>query len=230
MDATTKIVKIINVFETGTPDGDYSNVSIYPDLRIGGKKVYQITYGRSQTTEGGNLKTLLEMYISKNGLYAESLMPFMSKIGLINGKATLLSTDDEFIALLKKSGKDDIMIKTQDLFFDEVYFSRAVNFWKENGFKEFLSLAVIYDSYIHSNQIFPFLRNRFKEVPPAQGGNERIWIESYCRVRLKWLSTHRDTLLHRTVYRMEFFLEAIENDNWDLSKITIEKGKLLLDY
>ena len=53
------IERIINVFETGTVGGDYGAISIYKD---GPHKIRQITYGRSQTTEYGNLWRLVEQY------------------------------------------------------------------------------------------------------------------------------------------------------------------------
>ena len=53
------IERVINVFETGTVDGDYGAISIYSD---GPHDVRQITYGRSQTTEYGNLRELVSRY------------------------------------------------------------------------------------------------------------------------------------------------------------------------
>ena len=55
-----KIESVINVFESGSLQGDYSLVSIYAD-GVGNSK--QITFGRSQTTEQGNLKQLLDYNI-----------------------------------------------------------------------------------------------------------------------------------------------------------------------
>ena len=50
--------RVINVFETGTVKGKYGAISIYDD---GPHDIRQVTYGRSQTTEYGNLGTLIEM-------------------------------------------------------------------------------------------------------------------------------------------------------------------------
>ena len=54
------IKRVINVFETGTADGDYGCISIYHD---GPHNIRQITYGRSQTTEYGNLRALVDLYV-----------------------------------------------------------------------------------------------------------------------------------------------------------------------
>jgi len=58
------IEHVVNVFETGTPDGDYGAISIYAD---GPHDIRQITYGRSQTTEYGNLRDLVQRYVAANG-------------------------------------------------------------------------------------------------------------------------------------------------------------------
>jgi hypothetical protein len=47
------IERVVNVFETGTPDGDYGKITIYHD---GLHNIRQITYGWSQTTEYGKLR------------------------------------------------------------------------------------------------------------------------------------------------------------------------------
>ena len=62
--------QVVNVFETGSTDGDYSNISIYND---GPNDIRQITYGRSQTTEYGNLDELVDLYASRNGLFSDKL-------------------------------------------------------------------------------------------------------------------------------------------------------------
>jgi hypothetical protein len=46
-----------------------------------------------------------------------------------------------------------------------------------------LSMLVVYDSFIHSGSVPMFLRKRFIERPPANGGDEKKWIGSYVEVR-----------------------------------------------
>ena len=60
--------RVINVFETGSIRGDYSNISIYHD---GPNRIRQITYGRAQTTEYSHLRELVQMYVDAAGKYAE---------------------------------------------------------------------------------------------------------------------------------------------------------------
>ncbi len=213
----TKILKIINVFETGKPEGKYDSVVRYKD---GPNRIRQITYGRSQTTEYGNLKRLLEKYVSMNGTYSSSFKPYIDKVG-----KNALTDDKEFIRLLKISAREDaVMCKCQDDFFDLYYYEPAYNWFNGFGFKDPLSLLVIYDSFIHSGSILNFLRQRFAERPPSKGGNGHKWIEEYVKVRHDWLANHSNKILNNTVYRTKCFKEQIKNNNWSLSKPVVANG------
>lgn len=72
------IQRVVNVFETGSPEGDYANISIYKD---GPHDIRQITYGRSQTTEYGNLRQLVEQYVAAAGCSASSCDPMPASWG-----------------------------------------------------------------------------------------------------------------------------------------------------
>jgi chitosanase len=210
-----KIIQVINVFETGTPTGNYSNISIYADGPVvNGVRIKQITYGRSQTTEYGVLKILIQQYIINNGQYAEQFKPYADKIG----KQPSLCTDSSFKTLLKNAGQNDpIMKSTQDIFFDQVYYQPAFNWFTGMKFTFPLSLLVIYDSFIHSGTILAFLRQRFPESVPVNGGDEKKWIAQYLGVRHDWLEHHSNKILRNTVYRPICFEKAITQNNWDLS-------------
>lgn len=216
-----KILRVINVFETGTPDGKYDSISIYKDGTVNGVKVYQITYGRSQTTEFGNLKRMLELYISRNGLYAAQFRKFMSKIG----KLPSLKDNVEFKSLLKTAARQDaIMRQTQDEFFDIYYYQPAFNWFAGQQFTSALSMLVIYDSFIHSGSIPLFLRQKFAERTPLNGGDEKNWIKQYVDVRHNWLKTHPNTILQKTIYRTQCFKNQIKTNNWDLTQTIIANG------
>jgi len=210
-----KIIQVINVFETGTPTGNYSNISIYADGPvINGTRIKQITYGRSQTTEYGVLKVLIQQYITNNGQYANQFRPFVDKIG----KQPSLYTDSSFKILLKNAGQNDpIMKSTQDIFFDQLYYQPAFKWFTGMKFKLPLSLLVIYDSFIHSGNILASLRQRFPESVPINGGDEKKWIAQYVDVRHDWLEHHANKILRNTIYRPICFEKAITQNNWDLS-------------
>ncbi len=160
------IQSIINVFEAGAPEGKYDKLVIYDD---GVNDSHQITYGKSQTTEQGNLSRLIDMYVDNAGTFANDFVPYLEKIG----KYPLVDDEDFKRLLIRAAREDKIMRETQDIFFDEVYWLPAMQWFERNGFKLPLSRLVTYDSYIHSGSIPMFLRKRFIEPPPAKGGNEK---------------------------------------------------------
>ena len=207
-----KILKVINVFETGKIEGDYSKISIFSD---GPNNIKQITYGVRQTTEFGNLPDLIKDYVGSNGEFSEDLAPYKDRIG----QKPSLHPNSEFKRLLKLAGEDPVMRKCQDKFFDEKYWKRAENWFKENGFTSPLSMLVILDSYVHSGSILGFLRKRFSERPPASGGDERKWIEEYVNTRHKWLATHSSRpILRNTIYRTNCFKDIIRRGDWGLEE------------
>ena len=226
LNIKNKIEQVVNVFETGVAEGDYGNVSIYADGTFpnGKRGVKQVTFGRSQTTEQGNLKALLEIYIEKGGQYSEQFKPYLPQFNKLEGSQTVLSTDKAFHALLKNSALDPLMKSVQDEFFDKTYFQNAAKWATDNGFKYPLSMLVIYDSFIHSGRMFLFLQNAFPEKKPIQSGDEKKWIIDYVKARHKWLENHKDPILRKTVYRMKAFMDCFEKNNWELSEMVKTNG------
>lgn len=206
--------RVINVYETGSITGDYANITIYPD---GPHGMRQITYGRAQTTEYGNLAELVRMYVDAAGTYSERLRPFVPLV-----KHTELVDNEEFKQLLKRAGREDpVMARVQDDFFDKRYFKPAEKWAVENGFTRPLSMLVIYDSFIHSGSILPFLRARFEERPPAAGGREQEWIRQYVDARHAWLAGHSNSILRQTIYRTRDFKREIGRGNWSLAQLPV---------
>ena len=208
------IQSVINVFETGRPEGKYDSLVVMAD---GKNKSRQITYGRSQTTEQGNLKKLMEMYVSRGGTFSTQLAPYLDRIG-----EEPLADDAAFKNFLQQAARQDPLMKmSQDEFFDVTYYTPALGFFDTNGFTLPLALLVIYDSYIHSGGIRDFLRNRFPEVVPSRGGDEKAWVGAYVRVRHDWLANHENELLRKTIYRTQCFKDLIAAGNWNLDKLPI---------
>jgi len=191
-----KIMEILNVFETGSKKGNYAAISIFKD---GPNDMRQITYGRSQTTEYGNLKELIQNYVDADGKYSKDLEEYVEKIG----KRPSLERNSTFKDLLRKAGKDPVMHQVQDKLWFE-----------EHNFDHPLSMLVVYDSYIHSGGILSFLRKKFKATPK----DEKEWIKQYVNTRHDWLRTHRRPILRKTIYRTNLFKSLIREDNWDMSK------------
>ncbi len=205
---------VISVFETGSQSGDYSKISIFRD---GPGRIRQITYGRWQTTEYGNLKILVKDYANAGGIYSSKFVAYVPKIGI-----TALTDDVDFKQLLIKAGKEDTVMRiTQDRFFDRVYFQPAKRWAVKNGFTLPLSMLVIYDSFIHSGRIRDDIRNRFPEKVPVNGGDEKSWVSAYVRARHNWLDNHSNPEVRPTIYRTECFQREIDRNNWQLSQLPI---------
>jgi len=203
-----KINKLLNIFETDSPLGNYSCVAVTKDAPDGES---QISYGRIQSAEFGSLERLLLNYShEKQALYSMLIQPFIKHIG-----QNLLHKDIEFKKLLKLAGTDPAMQRCQDKLVGDKYFYPAKSWCARNNYELPLTVLVVFDSYIHSGRMLPFLLVNVK-TPKT---NEKKWITEYCVVRLNWLKNHVVPLLNKTVYRPECFLNQIKLENWDLSKI-----------
>lgn len=208
------IERVINCFETGSPQGDYAAISIYAD---GPHNIKQITYGRSQTTEYGNLRELVAMYVAAGGLYSQALQAYADKVGSVP-----LTFDKQFKALLRQAGREDPVMQTQqDAFFDKRYFRPAMAWADEQGFTLPLSALVIYDSFIHSGSILWVIRQKFAESPPAAGGDEQAWIKAYVRERHKWLQNHPREAVRASAYRTRDLKAQVSAGNWQLAKVPV---------
>ena len=157
------------------------------------------------------------MYVNGNGIYSSAIQPYLEKIGV-----TPLVDDAAFKKLLRDAGSTDpVMQQVQDQFFDLRYFQPAMQWMDNNGFTLSLSALVIYDSFIQSGSIMSWLRKRFPERSPVNGGDERTWISQYVDTRHDWLATHSNPLLQNTVYRTECLKSEIARKNWDLSQLPV---------
>jgi chitosanase len=208
------IERVVNVFETGSVNGNYAAIAIFND---GPGDIKQITYGRSQTTEYGNLAELVQKYAGSGGIYSRKLKPYIEKIG-----KSSLTDNEEFKDLLKKAGTEDpLMKKVQDAFFEERYYKPAMKWATDNGFILPLSALVIYDSFIHSGGILGDIRKTFPESSPKNGGNEIEWTTAYVLARHTWLSNHPREAVRKTTYRMKCFINEIAKGNWVLGIVPI---------
>lgn len=216
------ISRWLSATETGDPDGDYGNVSVLSDNPHGGR---QITYGFHQTTEaGGNLKKLLQGYLSRPGTVVSAADEALIR-DFIKAKQYQHVSNMTFRNMLNRLGDDPEMHEAQEEFFLEHYMQPAVAWAEKNGFTDALSMLVIYDSFIQSGGILWFLRRRFSASPPANpGGNERDWIRSYVDTRHQWLKywgdgkSGKSKLLRTSSYRTKALLFELQRGNWDLDQ------------
>jgi chitosanase len=208
------IQRVINCFETGRPDGDYGKISVYAD---GPHDIRQITYGRSQTTEYGNLRRLVQMYVDAGGTYSNALKPYADKVG-----SAPLVDDAAFKDLLRRAGREDpVMGHIQDEFFDNAYYLPALKWADAAGFSLALSALVIYDSFIHSGSILWTIRQRFSENPPGAGGDEKAWTAAYVHQRHAWLKGHHRAAVRASAYRTADLQKEIKKGNWNLDLLPV---------
>jgi chitosanase len=215
---------IVNVFETGAPLGDYASVTL---LR---GDTGHLTYGRSQTTlASGNLYLLIKDYVdTDDAAFATALRPYLSRLDAID---LSLDEDSDFHAILRSAGDDPVMQRIQDAFFDRVFWAPAVRSAAYIDSAMALGMAVIYDSRIHGS--WHAIRDRvIKEYGPLSDLGEKTWMWRYVAYRKDWLATHSNTLLRKTVYRMDSMQTLMGSEKWDLSLpfsvrgITIDRSVL----
>ncbi len=199
---------IVNIFETGSPQGDYGKVTLLLNDSC------HLTYGRSQTTlASGNLHLLVKAYCEAAGAqFAAALAPHLEKLA---NRDTSLDNDIAFRSLLREAGDDPTMQDVQDQFFDRVYWNPSVQAASAIGIGTGLGTSVVYDSCIHGS--WRRIRNRANDRHGLTNTiGEQTWINHYVSERRDWLATHSNTLLHRTVYRMDAFRQLVNAANWDL--------------
>lgn len=203
------IEAIVNIFETGEVLGDYSLVTVLEG------DTGHLTYGRSQTTLGsGNLHTLIRRYCEQSGaLFASRLHPYLAQL---QSRDVSLDKSKKLHNLLRASADDPVMRDTQDSFFDEFYWQRAVRSADDMGIRTPLGIAVVYDSMVHGS--WERMRNRTNDqMGPVSSAGEEKWISTYVDVRRTWLASRPpDTWLPRTVYRMDAFRRLIDQHYWAL--------------
>jgi chitosanase len=215
-----KILKILQIFEVdSTDDRGYSNVTSSKGDPGG------LTYGKHQTTlNSGNLYSLIRQYTEEPLAQYKELQNWLKPLRDQNQK---LNKDKALHEILRKAGEDSVMQAVQDEFFDRVYWTPALRWANNNGFTLPLSMAVIYDSFIHSGQVAMYLRKRFPDKVPVNGGSEKAWIRAYLRTRRSWLAHHSIEILHKTVYRMDELQKLVEVGNWDLKSPFRVRGHVL---
>jgi chitosanase len=209
---------VLKAAETGTPSGNYSLVTVLADGKNGRR---QVTLGIQFDEHSGDLGRVLDLYIENDGRYAQELGRYRSLVDTGNNTSTVLAQDEAFKALLREAGSDLVMQSAQDSIFAAETWDPAQQWFEENGFTLPLSMLVITDSFLQSGSMLWFLRQRFKEVPPAQGGREKMFISDYTNHRHLWLSGHLNRAIHNSAYRTRCYLAQINSENWNLDSLPI---------
>jgi chitosanase len=212
---------VVNIFETGSAQGKYGNVTLIPG------DTGHLTYGRSQTTlASGNLYLLIKAYCQAAGAqFATALNPFLQQLA---ARDTSLDTDMTFRGLLQAAGDDPVMQGVQDQFFDRVYWVPSVQDASNSGVTLALGTNVVYDSHIQGAW------KTIRDITNTNHGaasqiGEQAWITAYVNERRNWLAGNANPALHPTVYRMDAFLQLINDNKWDLPLPLTVRGVLITE-
>lgn len=205
----TFIKQVLLSFEQSSTSIKYNKIYKFND---GPKNIKQLTLSFG-ITEYGNLKRFIQKYIDSDGTYSDSFKEFIDLIG----KVPIVDNKD-FNDLLIKSADDVVMQQCQEQAFEEYYILPSYKWCDENQFLLPLSKLVIADSFLQSGSILKLLRNKFSESTPKNKGNEKIWIEEYCKARQSWLSSFSLQALRNSSYRPKFMLDLIQKDDWNLTQ------------
>jgi len=207
------IQSIVNVFETGSPSGDYARIT------VSSGDPGHLTYGRSQVTlAGGNLAFLVRNYCDSPGATRSlELRPYLPRL---DARDLTLDSDQQLHALLREGANDEAMRRVQDEFFDRSFWDPALSAAEALAIESPLGIAVVYDSFIHGSWA------RLRDATLARAGlptvastavDERAWIRAYITFRRDWLANHPNPLLRRAVYRMDTFIALAGSNNWTLA-------------
>jgi chitosanase len=210
---------IVNIFETGNPLGNYGQVTLLAN------DSGHLTYGRAQTTlMSGNLHLLIKAYCEAPE--AELASPLSEYLEKLANRDTSLDRDQRLRDLLREAGGDPVMHDAQDRFFDRVYWAPTIQAASSKNIASALGTGVVYDSKIHGSwekvQSLTTLRHgTFTDI------GEEDWIRDYVDERRNWLANHPNSLLHRTVYRMDAFRQLINAASWRLPLPLMVRGALI---
>lgn len=217
---------IISIFETGRiPSASaYSACTVLADGA-------GVSYGKHQCTDkAGSLDLVCKRYIAKGGNHALELAEFLPQLATNESSKVPPAGPhplwlQQLMNLLRIIGAEKTMQEAQDEVFDEQYFKPALNACKDMGLVHPLSLAVIYDTCIHSGPgMVGAMRNKFAAVPPVKGGDEKVFIKQYLDARRGWLASSANPLVQKTVYRMDAFFALINAGAWDLKTPLVVRG------
>ena len=209
------IGRIVQVLETGTAgESSYSTVAVLQDGA-------GISYGRHQCTDrAGSLDAVVMLYLDLGGsmLGTDVLQALRDDESTRWDPDALTVSQRHIMEQLRTAGSDPIMRRAQDRVFDRHYWRPAHRQSIDMELVLPLSWLVVYDSTIQSGtRGVARIRPRFPALPPSRGGDEQTWTRQYVTARRRWLASHPNREVQKSVYRMDIMQYLVDSDNWQLS-------------
>ena len=202
-----KALAIVGIFETSRPFGDPATLVVLDDGA-------GISYGIGQFTHrSGSLYRVVESYLASGGVVGKEVIAARLPLlrDLSPGVVLACSRDARLKAALRLAARTPEMLDAQGQVMEHLYLRPALAECARLGFSLPLSLAVVYDSFIHGS--WPRLRDAVPAAAPGPDA-ERAWITRYVARRDTWLGSI--PRLAKTRYRTRFFLDQIAASNWQL--------------
>lgn len=219
------ILAVTAIFETGTLPGPdaYGTVTILNDGA-------GLSYGSHQcTAHSGSLEAVVRDFYAAGGALGdldldEVLALVASSVRM--SPETVTGPVRELMGLLSEAGRGDPrMQRAQDECFARLYLEPALAYARGLGLTLPLSLLAVFDLAVHSGHgRIVTLRQRFPELPPSKGGDERAWTRALISARHAWLSGHSNPVIRRTAYRTESLLGLVAEGRWGLERPLVVRG------
>lgn len=203
IDQVGRVQSMINIFEYGTIDPDYSKtIQFTPRLEFA-------------MLQGNKLKELFKIYSQRADVQsAKELDKYTSRI---DSNDPALQSDTVFSEFLKRISADPAMHLSINEMFEKETVAPAVQEAKSIGIQSALGIATVLDSMVHGG--WTNLRNQTTTKlggNPSTGVPEKKWVREYLILRQQWLANHARPDLRTTANRPKAILSLVEKNNWEL--------------
>lgn len=232
------IYQIVSVFETGLLPSEeaYATVTILNDGA-------GISYGKHQATaRSGSLLKILEAYDAEPARPGQVAMSATNNPDVMRRLRAAVIESVQYSSVtearaksrevawaldwLASAGSIREMRVAQDVVFEREYWAPTEKYCETIAVNWPLTYLAVYDTAIHSGiGRVDLLRQRFPEVPPSRGGDERAWTSALLRARRYWLrSPAQRPVVQRSAYRVDELQKLVSAGNWALTHPIVIRG------
>ncbi len=163
----------------------------------------------------GDMLELVERYTATKP--GNVLARYLPALRAVNGTASHAGLDPDYPADWRTAAADPVFQAAQEAERDRVYFNPSVRDGKADGVRALGQFAYYDAAVMHGYSGMRAIRSRAlaKARPPAQGGDERTWLNAFLDERvleMKKEAAHDDTTRVDTAQR-----RFLNNGNFDLN-------------